>query len=144
MKQKLKLKAAEVNFLKEFKNLGHKSIREINRANILLLLNKGKSVKDIMDFLDVDRTTIWRTETKCLQSGVANALLELERPGQPVKYTMKHETELVALACSKRTTGTRRWTVRSLTEELKQKEGFETINRETVRLILKKTNVSLG
>jgi putative transposase len=144
MKQKLKLKAAEVTFLKEFKNLGHKSIREINRANILLLLNKGKSVKDIMDFLDVDRTTIWRTETKYMQSGVANALLELERSGQPIKYTMDHETELVALACSKRAIGARRWTVRSLTEELRQKEGFETINRETVRRILKKTNVSLG
>lgn len=144
MKQKVILKSAEITFLKEFKNAGHKSIREINRANILLLLSKGKSIRDIMDFLDVDRTTIWRTEKKYLQSGVAVALMESERPGQPIKYTMKHETELVALVCSKSSIGARRWTIRSLTEELKKKEGFETINRETVRLILKKTNVSLG
>lgn len=130
--------------MKEFRNTGYKSIREINRANILLLLNKGKSVKDIMDFLDVDRTTIWRIGKKYVQSGVTEALMELERFGQPIKYTMKHETELVALACSKSDIGARRWTIRSLTEELKKKEGFETINRETVRLILKKTNVSLG
>lgn len=144
MKKNIKLRPAEVKFLKDFKNAGYKTLREINRANILLLLNKGKSITDIIDFLDVDRTTIWRTEKKYLEWGVAEALVEAERPGQPTKYSMQHETELVSLACSKSATGARRWTIRSLTEELKKKEGFETINRETVRLILKKTNVSLG
>ena len=144
MKKKIHLGAADIRFLKAFKKSGHKSIREINRVNILLLLDKGKKVKEIMDFLDVDRTTIWRTEKKYLQSGVAEALMESERSGQPIKYTMNHEAELVSLACNKSVTGTRRWTIRSLTEELKKKAGFETINRETVRLILKKTNVNLG
>ena len=144
MKKKISLKPRAIKFLNEFKNEGKKSIREINRANILLLLNKGKSINDIVDFLDVDRKTIWRTVKKYLKSGLESALVESERPGQPVKYTMRHETELVALACSKNPLGAKRWTVRSLAEELKKKEDFETINRETVRLILKKTNVTLG
>jgi putative transposase len=140
----IKLKPSEIKFLNEFKNEGSKSIRQINRANILLLLNKGKKVRDIVDFLDVERTTVWRTGKRYLESGMQMALEELERPGQPVKYTIKHQTELVALACSKSPTGSRRWTIHSLTETLKKKEGFDTINRETVRLILKKTNVNLG
>jgi transposase len=144
MNKQIKLKLSEVRFLKEFKNEGQKSIREINRANILLLLNKGKSITEIVDFLDVDRKTVWRTGKKYLQSGIENALVESERSGQPIKYAMEHQTELVALACSKNPTGARRWTIQSLTEELKKKEGFKTINRETVRLILKKTNVNLG
>ena len=144
MEKRISLKPKEIRFLNEFKNEGKKSIREINRANILLLLNKGKSINDIVDFLDVDRKTVWRTGKKYLKSGLDNALAESERSGQPIKYTMKHETELVSLACSKNPLGAKRWTIRSLTDELKKKEYFETINRETVRLILKKTNVNLG
>lgn len=144
MKKKINLKPGEVKFLNEFKNEGKKSIREINRANILLLLNKGKIINDIVDFLDVDRKTVWRTRKKYFESGIGSALTESERLGQPVKYTMKHEAEVVALACSKSPTGAKRWTIRLLTEELKKKEIFEVVNRETVRLILKKTNVNLG
>ena len=31
-----------------------------------------------------------------------------------------------------------------LTEEMKKKEGFETINKESIRLILKKAKLNLG
>jgi len=51
----------QVNFLKDFK-----SLREINRANTLLLLHKGKSAAEIVDFLDVSRNTVSRTKQKFL------------------------------------------------------------------------------
>ena len=143
MESNIKLKKRELSYLESFKLSKH-SLREYNRLNILLLLNKGKKTKEIADFLNVDRVTIWRIKNKYLEGGVEKALEEDDRPGQPVKYTTDEDAELAAIACGPCPQGRKRWTVRLLTEELKKKKGFKTINRESVRLILKKTNVSLG
>ena len=143
MDTSIKLKKSELLYLKSFKS-GNRSLREYNRANILLLLHKGKRIIDIEDFLGVDRITIWRTKKKYQKQGVKNALEEDVRSGQPTKYAADHQAELAALACGPCPVGRRRWTVRLLTSELKNKKGFETINRESVRLALKKMNVSLG
>ncbi len=144
MKPALKLKKSELNHLNSFKVNGHLSLREYNRVNILLLLHKGKKKSEIADFLNVDRITVWRTENRYLQYGIEKALEEDKRSGQPAKYSTDHQTELAALACGPCPAGRRRWTIRLLTEHLKKKHGFKTINRESVRLALKKMNVSLG
>lgn len=140
----IKLKKSELNYLESYKISGKLSLREYNRLNILLLLHKGKRVNEISDFLNVDRITVWRTKNRYLEYGIDKALEEDKRPGQPVKYATDQQAELSALACGPCPGGRRRWTIRLLTEELKKKPGFETINRESVRLTLKKMNVSLG
>lgn len=134
----------QVKFLKEFKQEGQRSLREINRVNILLLLHKGKQAKEIADYLDVGRNTVSRTKQKFIRDGIKAALEEVLRPGQPKKYKQKQEAEIIALACSAPPEGRERWTLELLTKQIKKKESLETINRESVRLILKKTNVSLG
>jgi transposase len=120
------------------------SLREYNRLNTLLLLNKSKKVVEIEEFLNVDRITIWRIKKRYLEHGIEKALEEDERSGQPVKYATDQQAELSAMACGPCPAGRRRWTIRLLAKELKRKPGFETINRESVRLLLKKMNVSLG
>ena len=69
-------------------------------------------------------------------------MTEKPRPGQPKKYTERHETKIIAQACTKSPDGRKRWSLTLLTEEMRKKEGFETINRESIRLILKKANQS--
>lgn len=142
--QKVSLTESDIFYLDSFKNTGKKSLREFNRVNILLLLDKGKKSSEIEDFLNVDRITIWRTKKRYLEFGVERALQEEDRPGQPVKYTIDNQAELASMACGPCPAGRRRWTVRLLTKELKKKPGLEKISRETVRLSLKKMNVSLG
>ena len=142
--ENIRLSDSDVAYLEKFKNNGKKSLREFNRVNILLLLNKGKKTSEIEEFLEVDRVTIWRVKNKYLESDIKKALIEDERPGQPVKYTTDHQAELTAMACGPCPQGRRRWTVRLLTKELQKKPGLATISRETVRLALKKTNVNLG
>ena len=144
MQIQIKLNKKELLYLESQKQLRNLSIRKYNRINILLLLNKGKKTSEIEDFLDVDRITVWRTKSRYLEQGVEKALTEEERSGQPKKYNTDHESELAALACGPCPEGRKRWTIRLLTEILKSKSGFETVNRESVRLALKKMNVSLG
>lgn len=131
-------------YIEGFKSDGPRSLREFNRATILTFLDKGISISDIQNLLDVDRTMIWRVKTRFLEHGVEYALIDNERSGQPKKYTTDHEVELVALACGPVPDGRRRWTIRLLVEELQKRDGFETITFGTVRSILKKTNLSLG
>lgn len=144
MSIQLKLNKKELAYLEAQKRLGNLSLRKYNRINILLLLHKNKRQRDIEDFLGVDRTTIWRTKSRYREFGVEKALEEEERPGQPIKYTTDHEAELAVIACGPCPEGRKRWTIKLLTETLQNKPGFEDINTESVRLALKKTNVSLG
>lgn len=144
MPSQLRLTKKEIEFLENEKKVGKLSVRKFNRINILLLLHKSKRNSEIEDFLDVDRITIWRTKVRYLEQGIEKAIEEEERPGQPPKYSTDHEAELAALACGPCPSGRKRWTIRLLAEALKAKPGFETINRESVRLVLKKMNVSLG
>ena len=141
---KIKLKKEERTFLQEFLKKGTKKARAIARANVLLLLDEGWEVNTIAKMLKVHRQKIWRTKKRFLEEGLTLSLQEKPRSGQPKKYTPKHEADIIAEACTKAPNGRKRWTVRLMTKELKKKRGFETINRESLRLVLKKAKLSLG
>ncbi len=140
----IKLSPSEIEFLRAFKSSGKRSQREYDRANILLLLDKGKLDSEIVDFMEVERTTIWRTRKRYIEEGLEKSLQEKQRSGQPKKYGAKQEAEIIALTCSDPPQGRARWSLELLTEKLSHQKGLKSINRETIRLILKKTNVSLG
>jgi putative transposase len=144
MNGKFKLTRKSKDYLRTFKSTGGHSLREFNRATILLFLDKGLTISEIENLLEVDRTTIWRIKKKYLDYGLEMALTEENRSGQPSKYIIHHEAELTALACGPVPEGRRRWTIRLLVEELNKQNGFETITYGSVRKLLKKTNLSLG
>ena len=52
-RNEIELKADEVDFLRAYLKTGRKSKREYDRANILLLLHKGKIDVEIADILEV-------------------------------------------------------------------------------------------
>ncbi len=54
------------------------------------------------------------------------------------------EAHLVALACSQAPAGSSRWTLRLLADQMVVLGYIESVSYETVRQVLKKTNLSLG
>ena len=140
----IKLEDDEVNFLLDFVRKGHKSAREITRARVLLLSNQRKTGTEIAKILGISRNTTFNIRKRYVEEGLPCALLDKPRPGQPIKYTEKHVAEVIALACSSSPDGSKRWSLSLLTEELRKKEGFETISKESIRLILKKAKLSPG
>lgn len=142
--QMIKLKKKERKFLQEFMKKGTQKARAIARANVLLLLDEGLEINIIAKMLKVHRQKIWRIKKKYLQEGLAPSLEEKPRSGRPIKYTKKHEAEIIAQACTIAPKGRKKWTVRLLTETLKKEKMFKTINRESVRLILKKSKPNPG
>lgn len=141
---KIKLKNEERKFLQDFLKRGTRKARAMARANILLLADEGWETDTIAKMVKVHRQRIWRIKKRFLKEGLNSSLEERPRSGQPKKYTKKHEAEIIAQACTKAPKGRKRWTVRLLSKELKKIKGFKTINRESVRLVLKKLKLSLG
>ncbi len=133
-----------MNYLSTFIGKGSKKARAFTRARVLLLASKGKKDVEIQELLSVGRSTIWRVKNNYLKKGVDYALTERERSGQPVKYDGKKKAEIIAFACTTPPAGRKRWTVRLLAEEIGKEENFETINRETIRVVLKKVTQSRG
>ena len=143
-KPAFRLKPKDREFLVNLTKTGNRNSREFERAYVLLALDKGKKHEDITEFYNVSRITIWRVKAKYLHEGVQEAVKDEPRPGQPIKYSEKDKAEIIAMACSKAPEGRSRWTIRLIEKTLKERKVMVTINRETIRLLLKKTNVSLG
>ena len=141
----IRLTPKDKRFLEGKKKAEKLSARARNRIEILLLAHRKKTTAAIVDLLRITPDTIWRTKKRYQQGGVAEALAERPRSGQPKKYTVRHETELVAHACSSPPEGRKRWTLELLSEKMQQcVKGCRTMNRESIRLMLKKTKLSLG
>jgi putative transposase len=142
--KKFSLTKTDRELLETMTKTGKRNSREFEHAYILLALDKGKKHELIEEFYNVSRITIWRVKSKYLRYGITEALKDEPRTGQPPKYKDKEKAEIIALACSKAPEGRSRWTIELLEQKLRQQNGMETITRETIRLILKKTNVNLG
>lgn len=137
----INLKSNEEKFLTNFIRKGKKNARSLTRARILLLANQRKGDTEIAKTLGVGRSTALRIRKRYLEEGLRSALVDKPRSGQPRKYNERHAAEIIALACTKPPEGRKRWSLALLCEELRKKEGFETINKQTIRLILKKNKL---
>jgi transposase len=145
MKQtELRLKGKDRAALEAFRAKGEHHAREINRAHILLGLDKGITEKGLQEVLGVGRTAVWRTRAAYHEGGWEHAVRDLPRPGQPRRYRAEEEAEVTALACSAAPQGRKRWTVRLLTAAAQQRPKLEAVSRETIRRILKKTSSNPG
>lgn len=142
--EQIELPEDEIEYLNAFVKKGQKNARELTRAHVLLLINRQKTEMEIKDLLGISRATVSNIKYRYRKEGIQNSLTDKPRPGQPKKYSDRHEMEIIAQACIKPPDGRKRWSLTLLTEEMRKKQGFETINRESVRLILKKAKQNLG
>lgn len=141
LKEKLQLSSGEVSELNSLLSKGKHSVRKVKRAQILLRLHEGKTHAETAEIVRVCLATVYNIHDRYL-AGKLKALNEKDRPGQPRKVTPEVEATVTRIACSKAPEGKDRWTVSLINEKI-VKLGYE-LNDETVRLILKKANLSLG
>jgi transposase len=141
---KLHLKPADRQTLQGFRTKGQHAAREVNRAPILLALDQRIPEGAITAVLGVSRSVAWRTRSAYGEKGLAYALHDVARSGQPRKYGPDQQAELVALACSQPPAGARRWTLRLLVQAARGRPKLADITQESVRQFLKKTGASPG
>lgn len=138
--QPIKLSENEETELKEIISQGYQAARVIARAQILLHSQSGKKPQEIAEWLGVSFATVYNVRRRYLEKGIKAALTENARPGQPSKLSLRQQSEITALACSKAPAGYARWTIRLLADEVVHAEIVDSIAPETIRLFLKKTN----
>jgi transposase len=135
-----KLNEEDKCFLKDFV----KKSKEEKRACVLLLLDEGVKSVVIAKIFGISPNTVTNIKNRYLDVGMDYAIHDKPRSGQPKKYDVEKETEIIALACTDPPEGYKRWTTRLLAQTLREKDGFESVTRESVRVILKKAQLNLG
>lgn len=123
---------------------GQNKAAVIRRAHILLKVDEGQTDAAISQMLYLSEQTIRRTRQRYVQAGLNTALEDKPHPKREPKLSEKQEARLVAMVCSSPPAGRARWTLELLVKQLVQEGITTSIAPETVRLLLKKTNSSLG
>jgi len=118
--------------------------RKITRCRVLLLADaaKGKTDEAISDALGVCLATIFNIRRRYHQKGLEWAIHEAPRSGQPPKFNGTSMAKITAIACSKPPEGHARWSLRLLADRVIALDIVESISYQSIRNILKKTNLS--
>ena len=99
----------------------------------------------IVEALDVSRSTVERVRARCVQEGLDAAInRKRQKNRRAKKIDGDAEAHLIALACSRPPQGRVRWTLKLLANRLVELELVDTVSTETVRRTLKKTKSSPG
>jgi len=133
-------RAQLLNFIKS----GKHSARKLNRAQILLLADEGKTDGEIAEALHTGTATVQRTRQRFVEGNLEKALNEQPRPGGQKKLDEKGEAVLETLAHSKPPEGRKRWTLQLLADRLVYLKVVDSISYETVRQEVKKNGLSFG
>jgi len=137
----------ERDSLRQMLSAGKERARKLTRARILLKADENWTDEAIHQALDVSISTIERTRRRFVEEGLEAAL---NRRPSTRQYERKldgnAEAHLIALACSSPPAGRKHWSLRLLAEKLVTLEqvDVDSVSHETVRQMLKKTNLSLG
>jgi transposase len=140
----VKLSYEERERLEELTSQGSSKARSIRRARVLLMSDDGFDDQFIALANRCSCDSVERTRKRCVLEGIDAALNEKPRPGAARKMTGNEEAAIIALACSNPPEGRTRWTMRLLADKAVEIIEHESISYETVRRLLKKTNLSPG
>jgi len=141
----VRLSGKERQQLEKVVQSGKDKARKITRCRILLLADeaKGKTDQEISEALNVCLATIFNVRRRYCQEGVESAISEKARSGQPPRFKGKLTAKITAIACSKPPEGHARWSLRLLADHIIELDIVESISHQSVKNILKKTNLSL-
>ena len=147
---KVTLTKKEREELKAIVSKGKHSSLQYRNACILLNSDTGKygqqvKNKQIAEVLQVNTKTVERLKQRFVEEGFESCM---DRKPYPAKEKIKtdgdFEAHLIAISCSKSPSGYARWSLRMLADKMVELKYVEKVSHETVRQVLKKTNLNRG
>ena len=112
------------------------SARVVNRAHCLNMREKGWTVIEIAEGLELTPRTVIDICSVYQDHGLDRALNDDPRSGRPPEFDARVTSKLVAIVCSEPPEGFDRWTLDLLKEKLEGEKIVDSISRETIRVIL--------
>jgi putative transposase len=118
---------------------GTLTAKAFKRATGLLELDRGKTLKDVAETLNVNYNTVsgW---CKSYRKDALKCLHDKPRSGRPIVINGEQRAKITALACSEAPEGHARWDLRLLAEKVVELGYCDHISHTQVGNILKKTN----
>lgn len=147
---KVTLTKKEREELKTIVSKGKHTSQQYRNACILLNSDDGKygqkiSNDQIAQVLQITSKTVERLKQRFVEEGFEACM---DRKPYPAKEKLiadgDFEAHLIAISCSKSPDGYARWSLRMLADKMVELKYAETVSHETVRQVLKKTNLSPG
>ncbi len=150
IKYKVTLTTEEREQLNAIISKGYHSAQQFRTAYILLNCDEGEYGEKIINeqvssVLKISMRMIDRVKQRFVEEGFEVCL---DRKPMSKTKTKKADGELeahlIALSCSRAPTGFSRWSLRMLADRLVEMEYVKSISHETIRRVLKKTNLNPG
>jgi len=151
IKYKVTLTNEERESLMENTRKGSHTAKKVIHSIILLNVDQGRYVEnpqtneEICKVLKIGMRTIDRVKQRFVLEGL-DAALGIAPTSRIYRKKIDGETEarLISIACSEPPKGFGKWSLRLLADRMVELDYVEDISHETVRKVLKKTNLSLG
>ena len=151
MRYRVKLMKEEREELVELTRKGKHNSRTVINALILLNCDEGEYQTDrstneeIAKMLQITDRKINFIKKCCVEEGIEVALYGYKRIRiYDKKADGDFEAHLVALCCGNPPEGRSKWSLRLLADKVVELEYIASVSHETIRRVLKKTNLSLG
>jgi len=138
---KFELEISDKNYLENFLKGGTVKAREVKRAQALLKFDKGLSLAQIKEELNMGENTLYILRRTYRKEGLKASLFDKPRSGRPKGITACDRAAVTLLACSTPPCGHAEWTLRLLADKAVELEliGKGKISYSEVRRTLKKT-----
>jgi len=151
IKYKVTLSKEERETLMENTRKGNHTAKKVIHSLILLNADQGmfaekpQTNEDVCKVLKIGMRTIDRVKQRFVLEGL-DAALGVAPTSRIYRKKVDGETEarLISIACSEPPKGYGKWSLRLLADRMIELEYVEDISHETVRKVLKKTNLNLG
>ena len=151
IKYKVTLTKEERESLMANTRKGSHTAKKVIHSIILLNVDQGRFVEnpqtneDVCKVLKIGMRTIDRVKQRFVLEGL-DAALGIAPTSRIYRKKIDGETEarLISIACSEPPKGFGKWSLRLLADRMVELDYVEDISHETVRKVLKKTNLSLG
>lgn len=159
----LQLKRQHRVILKQLTRVRKTPRGQAQRAQIILLSDRGWSNSKIAEHLDIDRSTVqrwrqrWQNHSPQLLAALSAEIpkrvhqqmikvifSDAPRPGTPAGFTVEQRVQIIALACEDPKDSERpvsHWTPRELASEIVKRSIAEKISQRTVRRILNEADL---
>lgn len=137
----IKLTPKQREEFKASQKRGKHSARVLTRMRVVLYSDEGKSNKEISEKEEICEHTVYNTLKKFAET---NSVEDRPRKGRPEKLSGEVKAHIIATACTDAPEGRAKWTLRLLAENTIQMELVDSISKNTVGRVLKKTNLSPG
>lgn len=139
-KQHLTLSQADRKFLLNLLKKGSLKAKTYKRATALLELDRGHTLSDVSQTLNVSYPSVLSWRDKYLAEGLTASLHDKPRSGRPVVISGSQRAKVTALACSAPPKGHARWTLRLLADKVVELGHCDALSHTQAGRILKKTN----